>query len=145
QIDLAPLPEEEAAALLGSLLQDHQAIRDLVVEQVLRRCGGVPFFLVSCAQALRQQTAAGMAAQQVPWTVAQSIRQRVAALPVAAQDLLGAAAVIGREVSLRLLHVLALQKEPETLVALEAACQARLLEEQEDSYQFPHDLIREVI
>ncbi len=145
QVDLAPLPESEAAALLNSLLEDRQARDAFVVEQVLRRGGGVPFFLVSCAQALRQQTAAGIVAQQVPWTVAQSIRQRVAALPEAAQDLLGASAVIGRRASGTLLQALALQKERETLEALEVACQARLLEEQEERYQFPHDLIREVI
>jgi tetratricopeptide (TPR) repeat protein/transcriptional regulator with XRE-family HTH domain len=145
QIDLAPLPEEEAATLLDSLLEDGQARDAFVVEQVLRRGGGVPFFLVSCAQALRQQTSAGIAAEPLPWTVAQSIRQRVAALPVAAQDLLGASAVIGRRASGTLLQALALQKERETLEALEAACQARLLEEQEERYQFPYDLIREVI
>ena len=145
QIDLSPLTPEEAATLLNSLLEDSQAGDASVAEQVLRRSGGVPFFLVSCAQALRQQTATGIAAQQVPWTVAQSIRQRVAALPPAAQDLLGASAVIGRRASGRLLQALALQKERETLEALEAACQARLLEEQEERYQFPHDLIREVI
>ncbi len=146
QIALEPLAPEEAAALLSSLLEDTQAGDALVTEQVLRRGSGVPFFLVSCAQALRQQTAAGIAAQQVPWTVAQSIRQRVAALPVTVQDLLDSAAVIGRRVSGGLLlHTLAPQPERETLAALEAACQARLLEEQEEGYQFPHDLVREVI
>jgi tetratricopeptide (TPR) repeat protein len=81
----------------------------------------------------------------VPWTVAQSIRQRVAALPGTAQELIGGAAVIGRKVSGGLLQALALQPERETLVALEAVCQARLLEEREEGYQFPHDLVREVI
>jgi hypothetical protein len=32
----------------------------------------------------------------VPWEVAQGIRQRVAALPAAAREVLGAAAVVGR-------------------------------------------------
>ncbi len=146
QIELAPLPEAEAAALLNSLLEDSQARDAPLIEQVLRRGGGVPFFLVSCAQALRQHTSAIIAAELLPWTVAQSIRQRVAALPEAAQDLLGSAAVIGRRVSGGLLlHTQAPQPERETLVALEAACQARLLEEREERYQFPHDLIREVI
>jgi tetratricopeptide (TPR) repeat protein len=42
-------------------------------------------------------------------------------------------------------QVLALQPEREALEALEAACQARLLIEKAEGYQFPHDLIREVI
>ena len=102
----------------------------------------MPFFLVSCAQALRQHPGA---AEAIPWTVAQSIQQRVAALPPAARELLGAAAVIGRNVSGTFLQALDLQSEREALAALEAACQARLLAEQEEGYQFPHDLIREAI
>ncbi len=144
QIDLLPLAPEEAAGLLH-LLFDISAGDVALAEQVLNRTGGVPFFLVSCAQAVRQNRMAGAAIQDVPWTVAQSIRQRVAALPVATRELLGAAAVMGRYVPGVLLHALALQPEREALVALEASCQARLLLETEDGFQFPHDLIREVI
>jgi predicted ATPase len=81
---------------------------------VVQRTGGVPFFLVSCAQSLRADPTlwaaadapgrgGGSPAAALPWDLAQSLRQRVAALPEAAQDLLGLAAVVGREVSPALL------------------------------------------
>jgi tetratricopeptide (TPR) repeat protein/transcriptional regulator with XRE-family HTH domain len=154
QLDLPPLAPEEAAMLLTSLLDggDGSAGTERAqAEQIVQRAGGVPFFLVSCAQVLRQHPMANGAQattqtpEEVPWTVAQSIRQRLAVLPPAARDLLGAAAVIGRSVSGALVQALALQPEREALAALEAACQARLLTEDADGYQFPHDLIREVL
>src|SRR5262249_13763582 len=49
RLALRPLAEEEAAQLHDALAPDAAtAVRD----QVLRRAGGVPFFVVSCAQAL---------------------------------------------------------------------------------------------
>jgi tetratricopeptide (TPR) repeat protein len=82
----------------------------------------------------------------VPWDVAQSIRQRVAALPAAAQELLGVAAVAGRVTPRAVLIAVATRPEEEVLGALEAACRAQLLEEEgAETYRFAHDVIREVI
>jgi tetratricopeptide (TPR) repeat protein/transcriptional regulator with XRE-family HTH domain len=148
-VELGPLGLQEAQALLAGLLPEHAAEDSLLAERVLRRAGGVPFFLVSCAQAVRAAAGEARTADAVPWDVAQSIRQRVAALPAPAQDLLGAAAVAGqqspRAVLLALGALLGLES-PTALAALDAACRARLLvEESEDTYQFAHDLIREAI
>jgi predicted ATPase len=81
--------------------------------------------------------------------VAETIRQRVAALPQLAQELLAAAAVAGPHVSRALLFAIAASSErpeAEVLAALEAACRAKLLvEEGADAYAFTHDLIREVV
>ncbi|HEX6779361.1 MAG TPA: AAA family ATPase, partial [Ktedonobacterales bacterium] len=147
--ELGPLPQADAAALLDELLDEPTGTRrDATVQRVLKRAGGVPYFLVSCAQELRGGQAAD-AEETVPWSVAESIRLRVAALPEAAQYLLGAAAVTDREVDRRLLLALAAPLEwsrREMLTALEQACQARLLVEQGgESYAFAHELIREVV
>src|SRR5262249_43700544 len=132
QLDLSPLALEEATLLLTSLLdgsagaESVQGAQAGQMAQIVVRTGGVPFFLVSCAQALRQHPLAGAAThtpEEVPWTVAQSLRQRLAVLPEAARDLLGAAAVIGRDVPGDLLQALALQPEREAVAALEATCQ----------------------
>jgi predicted ATPase/DNA-binding XRE family transcriptional regulator len=99
---LEALVAPDARALLDSLLAGEEAIAPTVREQVLTRTGGVPYFLVSCAQALRVPGPAEIS-QNVPWDVAQSIRQRAAALPQGAQDLLGIAAIAGRRAPRRLL------------------------------------------
>jgi tetratricopeptide (TPR) repeat protein len=91
----------------------------------------------------------GGVAEPVPWDVAQSIRQRVAALPEAASELLRVAAVVGRGAPLDVLLAVGEQmgwQKRGMVEALEAACQARLLvEEGEDTYQFAHDIARDVV
>src|SRR5205814_2800832 len=74
-----------------------------------------------------------------------TIRQRVAALPEAAQELLGVAAVVGRVIPGEVLITATTRTGKEVLTAVEAACQARLLIEEAETYQFAHDLIREVV
>src|SRR5205814_74654 len=82
---LGPLAAEEAAVLLDSLLAE-VAPAPPARESVLRRCGGVPFFLVSSAAALASGApVAGTTVPGVPWDVAVALRQRVAALPAGAR------------------------------------------------------------
>ena len=108
---------------------------------------GVPFFVVSCAQALREGTLQdGGAAEGVPWDLAQGLRQRVVALAPEAREVLGVVAVAGGAVSRALLSQVVALPEREVLAALEAACDARLLEEAGPAaYRFTHDVIREVV
>jgi tetratricopeptide (TPR) repeat protein/transcriptional regulator with XRE-family HTH domain len=147
---LGPLPVEEAAVLLTLLMGEAERKDATLHEQVLERAGGVPYFLVSCAQAMR--TGPGDVDQResrVPWDVAETIRQRVAALPPAAQELLAVATVVGQRATRPLLISLVERPawgEAEVLAALDAACRARLLSEaEEDAYAFAHDLVREVV
>ncbi len=141
QHQLGPLAPEEAAALLTHLLADGVGGERGLVEGVMHRAGGTPFFLVSYAEALHQGSTQG-----VPWDLTQGVRQRVALLPAIGQDLLGAAAIVGRWVPRALLMAIVGQPLHEVLVGLEAACGARLLlEEGEDTYAFTHDVIREVL
>src|SRR5258708_5754795 len=133
-----PLAPAEAAALVASLLApDDEHSPEPLPEtgaRLVERAGGVPYFLVSGARAL----AAG-AAPEVPWDVGQSIRQRVAALPVEAQQLLGAAAVAGRVVGRALLAAVVGQAGGEGVVGPRAASQVRpLVEARHDGEPFPH-------
>jgi predicted ATPase len=81
--------------------------------------------------------------------VAESIRQRVAVLLPGAQEVLSAAAIIGRSLPGWLLQQVAgglRLSQQELIAAVEHLHQARLLVEvDEGGYQFPHDLIREVV
>jgi transcriptional regulator with XRE-family HTH domain len=148
---LRPLSRAEAGQLLDSLLEateDEQGRPGpdrLWRERVVERAGGVPFFVVSQAQAARLGAEDGPA-DAVPWDVAQGVRQRVAALPAVAREFLGVAAVVGREVPSALLSAVTAQGEEDVLTALDALRQARLLEETgARGYRFPHDLIRETV
>lgn len=138
---LAPLAPAEAARLLDEVAEEMPAP---LRERLLQRTGGVPFFLLSCAQAVRADVLTGQD-EAVPWDVAQGVRQRIARLPGVARNLLDIASVVGREAPRALLLALAGQPEEETLAALEAACHARLLREDDAAYTFAHDVIREVI
>jgi tetratricopeptide (TPR) repeat protein/transcriptional regulator with XRE-family HTH domain len=185
---LRPLPAAEARTLAAELViasgagEANEAERSALVEWLTRQAGGVPFYLVNyvqAAQASALETGStgvdgvvpaaeaetsqtdGEAAGAVPWLVAETIRQRVAALPERAGELLSVAAVIGRVVPYALLASVAASvvKAPEAdvLSAVDAACRAHLLEEWETrqaelassggrtQYQFAHDLIREVV
>jgi tetratricopeptide (TPR) repeat protein/transcriptional regulator with XRE-family HTH domain len=146
---LAPLEAAAANALLADLLPRAQQGDPDLRHQLLERAGGVPLFLVSCVQALATGRLSWHGATHVPWTLREAILQRVVALPEAAQQVLRLAAVVGRRVPSALLTSAAVHVEmTEDLVveALARCGRARLLVEQDDdTYQFAHDLIREVL
>lgn len=151
KIELGPLRCSEAKELLGNMLEESFSERGGLIEQVLQRAEGMPLFLVSFAQTLRtsSDSAEESAAEKIPRDVVEGIQQRVAVLPGEAQELLAVASIVGRQAPRRLLTDILMrrgQPEENVLAALEAACRARLLiEEDEDTYVFAHDLIHEAI
>ena len=150
---VVPLETPEAERLLIHLLPGDDGAAGQLRRRVLHRTGGIPFFLVSCAQGLRAGALpkghAGDSGAEIPWTVAETIRQRVAALPENAHPALEIAALIGRAIDRQLLARVAAQSgmtERDVFDALDAACQARLLTEEDAThYAFAHDLVREVV
>lgn len=143
-LSLGPLTDTEAGRLLAALAPAPAGEQPPgVVAAIVRRAGGVPFFLVSYADQVHDSGGLGAAPLAVPWTVAQVIGQRVAALPGAARELVSAAAVAGRVVPHALLAEVTGHGEDEMLQAVEAALAARLLaEDGPDRYRFGHDLIQ---
>ncbi|PWT73032.1 MAG: hypothetical protein C5B60_08735 [Chloroflexi bacterium] len=148
RIQIGELDQSEARALVMTLL-GNATVPPETVEHILERAGGVPFFLVSCALSLRSESAQPGKPAEIPWDAAESIRQRLAALPAETQELLGVAAVIGQLIPRRRL-VAIMQSlgwdEHEIVRAADRACKVRLLLEHSPAiYQFAHDLIREVV
>ena len=138
---LPPLTIEESGNLLAGLLTEGPPVDPAEQQRLVQRAGGVPFFLVSCARGLRTGTT-----EAVPWDLAQSLRQRLAALPMATREGLGVAAVIGRVAPRRLLAAVLGWPAEELLAALAAACTAQLLrEEGSAAYAFLHDVTREIV
>jgi transcriptional regulator with XRE-family HTH domain/tetratricopeptide (TPR) repeat protein len=167
EMALGPLASHEASELLAAIWLHDAEMRgegessgDLHAS-VLRRTGGVPFFLISCAQAMQAMQAGRLpqetpstartvpAAEDIPWNVAQTVRQRAAALPQGAQLLLAVAAVAGRSAPGEMLLAVAErlgQTRWQTVDAIEDCCRAGLLLEQDQAhYRFTHDLIHEVV
>ncbi len=141
-IPLRPLHREDAAVLLRELLGHRTDAEHLMEEQIIERTGGVPFFLVSCAQGIR----AGVGDSEVPWSLTQSVRQRVAHCSANAQTILRIAAVAGRSVSRSVLLSVAKMEEQGALAGLDEACSAGLLTPAAGhTYRFFHDVIREVV
>ncbi|GAC1522855.1 MAG: helix-turn-helix transcriptional regulator [Chloroflexota bacterium] len=138
---LEPLDDAQASLLLDRQLDGLQ-VTTTARQGVLRRAGGVPFFLASWAQALRFD---GQGGETVPWDLSQTIRQRVAMLPEPARDVVATAAVLGRRTSHALVIAASKYPEDDVLDALEQACRTRLLVADDGGYRFAHDVIREVI
>jgi tetratricopeptide (TPR) repeat protein/transcriptional regulator with XRE-family HTH domain len=152
RVILGPLAPEAAKQLLDNLLEgrEQKPDRDVWRERILRKAGGVPFYEVCLAEGLCSGVWDGETGQsEIPWDIAQTIRQRVAALPERARQVIPIAAIAGRRASRALLVRVATQlgaEEAEVLAGLDAACQARILEEDRGHvYVFTHDLIREVV
>jgi transcriptional regulator with XRE-family HTH domain/tetratricopeptide (TPR) repeat protein len=144
--ELGPLLCDEAAELLDKQLGPLTAETAHLAQRLLRRAGGVPFFLISLAQGVTTRAQDASTDQRIPADVAQSVLQRLALLPGTAQGLLGVAAVLGRRVPGDLLAVTSDLAEGERIASLEELCWARLLiEEGDDAYRFAHDLVREVM
>jgi hypothetical protein len=131
--------------LLEGLLEGvvvHGPVRNRLVQ----RTGGVPFYLVSCVRGLQTGVLDAQADAHLPWDLAHSIRQRVAALPQAAREVVSVAAVAGRTVPRPVLAAVVGRPEEELLTALEAACRMQVLEEEgAEAYHFLHDVTREVV
>ena len=143
-LPLGPLTDADAGQLLLQLAPEGEQM-PAVLPAIVRRAGGVPFFLVSYAEQVSDGGQDG-APLAVPWTVAQVIGQRVAALPGPAKELLSVAAVAGRVVPHALLAQVTGSDDEQVLEAVETALEARLLaEDGTDGYRFTHDLIRETV
>ncbi|HKB46828.1 MAG TPA: AAA family ATPase, partial [Ktedonobacterales bacterium] len=144
---LGPLVADDARELLGHLLP--AAAPPALADSIVRRTGGVPFYLISCARGVEAASLSPSDDHEVPWDVMLSIRQQVAALPSAPQAALGAAVVAGRSIpwpTLRALGARLGQDEATLSDALDAANQAGLLApDGPDALQFAHDLVRDAI
>jgi len=78
--------------------------------------------------------------------VRELIRSRLARLPLAAQAVLGAAAVLGRQAGFDRLRQVSGQNEDQALAGLEVFLAGRLLRPADpDCYAFTHDKIRDVV
>jgi DNA-binding SARP family transcriptional activator len=132
RLELAPLTAAQTLELAAAL---HEAPLDAAAARRLHaRTGGFPLFVV---ESLREGVAS-------PSRVEAILDQRLARLSLAAEELLGLAAALGRDLSLELLAAASELDEASLQDALDELWQRRLLREHSPStFDFAHDLLRD--
>jgi DNA-binding CsgD family transcriptional regulator len=131
---LAPLERAEVAALVQAITGVAPSVR--LTGRLVERAAGNPFFT-------EELLAAGPDALTLPASVHEVLAARAARLPAAGQRVLGAASVLGRAMSHRLLTAVA--EAADLDAGLAAAVSHRLLEPCGDGYRFRHPLIQETV
>jgi tetratricopeptide (TPR) repeat protein len=148
RIVLDRLSQEEVRDLLGRALSS--PVDDALCSAVHAATEGNPLFVGEVARLHAQQRLAPRSAQGVPplaipASIRSAIRSRLAALSPRARQLLGLAAVIGREHRSEALQQLAGRSPRDTLEILDECISAEiLLEVAPGILRFSHILLREV-
>ena len=122
-----------------------RAVAAPVAATIYARAEGNPFYAIELSRLVDEE---GGLAGEVPGTVGDVIRRRLARLPEVTVDLLGVGAVVGRDVELNLLARAAGRTFDEVLDGLEPAVVHRLLLEVPELpavLRFSHALVREVV
>lgn len=149
---LEPLDHKAAAALLDTLMAELQLPEDGNEwrERTLQRSAGIPLYEVCLAEGVRVGALDHTASENgASWEIAQTICQRIAALPPYVLTILQIVAVMEQTVPHSLLTLVAGQlgcRESEVAQALDTAYRARLLvADGDDGYAIAHDLIQDVV
>jgi DNA-binding SARP family transcriptional activator/tetratricopeptide (TPR) repeat protein/energy-coupling factor transporter ATP-binding protein EcfA2 len=157
RVAVGDLGEKAVAEVMADLLhRDLSSDEAHLARLVHRATDGNPFFVTQVVRQLVE--AAGTAGQlttepgsverAVPDTVKQAIQLRLARLSAPTHELLGRAAVLGREFDVGLLALTAEIDEARLLDALDEAVAAHIVAEAPvvlDRYQFVHSLVRQVL
>ena len=147
RIGLEPLSSEETAQLAGALLSG-TGVDPTVVNQVIERCGGNPFYAEQSARLMAdaERTA------QLPDSVQAVIAARLDTLPLAQKAVLGDAAVVGAAFWDGAITAMGDRAPADVEAALSGLQQSRLIRrvrestmEGEREYVFAHALAREVV
>jgi class 3 adenylate cyclase/tetratricopeptide (TPR) repeat protein len=110
QIPLNPLTRDDSRRVVRSVLRAERVV-DQVTEEIVAKADGNPFFLEQLA--LHAGEARGLrSVLMVPNTIHDVVMARTDRLPEETKQLLQTAAVIGREVSLRLLRAVCGEHDP---------------------------------
>jgi tetratricopeptide (TPR) repeat protein len=143
-IVLEPLSDPEIAALTSEIVG--RRVAESTSQRLAELTGGNPLFVVECARALRAAGGAEGTLGSLPPTVRQVVLERVAALPEAARDALGAGAVLGRDFSAASVARMMQSLPARVIDALLPALRAGLVREAKPGqFSFGHVLTRDAI
>ena len=143
RLQLRGLSPTATATVLDTATES--AVPASVAATIHARAEGNPFYAIELSRLVDEE---GGIAGEVPATVGDVIRRRLARLPRPTVDLLGVSAVVGRDVEMNLLGRAADRTFDEVLDGLEPAVVHRLLVEMPELpavLRFSHALVREVV
>ncbi len=143
RLQLRGLTPAATAAVLHATTGN--AIPAAVAATIHARAEGNPFYAIELSRLVDEE---GGIAGEVPATVGDVVRRRLARLPQSTVDLLGVSAVVGRDVEVGLLGRAADHTFDQVLDGLEPAVVHRLLVEVPELpavLRFSHALVREVL
>jgi len=146
-VSLTLLTEKDVAELVESIGSSAPA------EKLYEETEGLPLFLTEYLTALEAGTIEGQEGQwRLPTPVQEILRTRLNSVPGASQQLLGAAAVIGRSFEFEILRSVSGRSPEETVSGLEALIGAGFVREYAEqqpplgpAYDFKHDRFRELV
>lgn len=143
-LELAPLGEAEVAEVAAGILG--RALPPTATRELFEHTCGNPLFVVECARAFRAAGAAPRSVVSLPATVRQIVIERVALLPEKTQQMLSAAAVLGRSSTAALIARM-LQTLPANVIdAMLPALDAGIVSETSPGqFAFTHILVRDAI
>jgi predicted ATPase len=145
-LPLLPLTPADSLAVVRGVLQPGE-VSDAVLHRILTRAEGNPLFLEELSRAALERDD-GTLPDRVPATIEEVIAIRIRRLKARPRQLLTAAAVIGRDVPLRLLREIAQIPDEEFPDALGQLQRAEFLSQEgggpEPHYTFKHALGQEV-
>ncbi|MFB4283337.1 AAA family ATPase [Nonomuraea sp. MTCD27] len=150
-VGLTPLNLPEVEALAGSILK--AGLPRTFTEPLYEKTGGIPFVVEEVLRTLLERLPANeiparpdvLAGLAVPTVLRDVVLQRLSTLDAAAQEILGAAAVIGMTPDDRVLAEVSDRSPPEVARALARAQAVGLLHEEDGRCRFRHALARQIV
>ena len=137
-IDLAPLTDEEAKALIEEAAP--QALAEPVVERIVRLAAGNPFAALELSRC-----AASDEASRLPASTREAITARLCDVDERAIPLLKTLALAGDELDISTILALSNGPEAEASRLLDAALAAGTLVVSGTNYRFRHELVRQLL
>ena len=148
QMALAGLGPGDTEELL-EIINDPKLGATGLAARLHRETDGNPFFLWSILHSLSEgECVIGDALSlPLPDALRDSVRARLARVPLEDRQLLDVAAVLGRRFDFEILFALSLMAKERFLHTLDSLVMRRLLHEEQESgfYDFSHDKVREVV
>lgn len=141
RLDLDRLGRDDTARQLAQLMGDGRAtVAPDLVDFVYDRSAGNPLFTEQLVPCAREHTS------DLPATLRDLVRARTTRLPLPTSELLGVAAVVGREFELEVLATVAEASAAEVESVLRAAVDNQIVAPwRGTTYAFTHPLFREVL
>lgn len=144
-LPLSRLTQPETEQLVEHLI-DHRPASSLPMKRFYEETEGNPFFIIETLRAMREAgwTFSFTGSHGMPQGIQRVIEARLDRLELTSRELMGAAAVIGREFTFSFLEEISQEKDQQVIHNLEEWTRRGLVREVGNGYDFSHDKIRQV-